>query len=164
MSDLLQQLSGLVLGSVPTMLLFLLTLAAYRLLVHAPLTKVLQERYARTQGAMETASASIAAAEAKTAEYENRLRAVRVELVHHRQKRLHALHLESEKVLSEARQAADKQEVVALLSLEESLKKARFQMDASIHELASEVLRAVLSSGKASSQEQALAGSKRPRQ
>lgn len=147
MSDLLQQLSGLVLGSVPTMFLFLLTLAAYRLLVHTPLTKVLRERYSRTQGAMETASASIAAAEAKTAEYENRLRAARVEIVRHRQQRVYALHVESEKSLSEARLATEKHTVATRRGLEESMKKARFQLDASIDELAAEVLRTVLPSG-----------------
>jgi F-type H+-transporting ATPase subunit b len=54
MSDLLQQLGGLVLGAVPTMLLFLVTVAAYKFLVHTPLTKVLQERYSKTQGAIGT--------------------------------------------------------------------------------------------------------------
>ena len=155
MSDLLQQLSGLVLGSVPTMLLFLVTLAAYRLLVHSPLTKILQERYARTQGAMEKATASIAAVEAKTAEYEHRLRAARMEIVHHRQERLHALQVESEKVISQARLAAEKHTLEARLTLEASMEKARFQLDASIDELATEVLRAVLPSSNVSSREQA---------
>ncbi|MEO6829394.1 MAG: hypothetical protein ABI164_06250, partial [Acidobacteriaceae bacterium] len=77
MGLLLKQLGGLVLGSVPTMILFLITLAAYRLLVHTPLTKVLRERYARTQGAIEKAAAAVSAAEEKTSEYEHRLRKAR---------------------------------------------------------------------------------------
>lgn len=155
MSDLLQQLSGLVLGSVPTMLLFLATLAAYRWLVHVPLTRVLSERYARTQGAMEKATAAIAAAEVKTAEYENRLRSARVSIFRERQERLHALHVESEKVLSEARFAAEKHVVSARLSLEESMEKVRLQLDASIDALAVEVVRTLLPKGHASRQERA---------
>lgn len=155
MIDLLQQLSGLVLGSVPTMLLFLITLAAYRLLVHIPLTKVLRERYARTQGAIQKASDAIAAAEAKTAEYERRVRSARMEIFHRRQEQLHAIHVESERVLAEARASAQQRSVIARLAIEESVAQARTRLDASIDELAAEVLRTLVPSGKAPSQERA---------
>ena len=62
---ILHQLGGLFIGSVPTMLLFLLLVALYRTLVYHPLTKVLSERRALTEGAIEAAAASIAAADAK---------------------------------------------------------------------------------------------------
>ena len=84
------------LGSVPTMLLFLVTLAAYRFLVHTPLTKVLQERYSKTQGAMENAAAAVAAAEQKTTEYEDRLRAARAEILRDLHEHLDKVRLESE--------------------------------------------------------------------
>ena len=58
------------LGSVPTIVLFLLLLAAYAVLVRRPLDKVLAERRARTSGAVEKAREAIAAAEAETAAYE----------------------------------------------------------------------------------------------
>ena len=153
MNDLIQQLSGLVLGSVPTMLLFLVTLAAYRLLVHTPLTKVLNERYARTQGAMEKASTAIAAAGAKTAEYEDRLRQARLAIFHQRQERLHAVHVQAERVLAETRTAAQGKIANARIAIEDSLEAARLQIDGSIDELAAEVVRAILPSGGASNQE-----------
>ena len=74
MDEILQQLGGLVLGSVPTMVLFILLVAAYGLLVRRPLDRVLAERRARTSGAVEQARSAIAAAEAETTEYEDKLR------------------------------------------------------------------------------------------
>ena len=52
--------------------------AIYTTLVHKPLVKVLAERRSKTEGAVEKARADIAAAEARTAEYEQRLREARV--------------------------------------------------------------------------------------
>lgn len=74
MDETLRQLGDLLLGSIPTLILFLLTYAGYRLILHRPLERVLGERHQRTTGAMEKARADVAAAEAKTFEYEQRLR------------------------------------------------------------------------------------------
>ena len=52
--------------------------AIYTALVHKPLVKVLAERRSKTEGAVEKARADIAAAEARTAEYEQRLREARM--------------------------------------------------------------------------------------
>ena len=155
MGLLLKQLGGLVFGSVPTMILFLITLAAYRLLVHTPLTKVLRERYARTQGAIEKAAAAVAAAEQKTSEYEERMRAARAGIFHQRHERLHAVHVEAEIALAEAR--ADAQERIgnAMVTIEESATAARLQMEGMLGGLTADVLRAVLPAGTAPAQEQA---------
>lgn len=147
MNGLIRQLGELVLGSVPTMLLFLCTLAAYRLLVHRPLKRVLKERYARTQGAMEKSAAAIAAVEAKTAEYEARLRAAHAAIFHHRHERLQALREEQERALTEARGAAEERVLTARLGIEDSAEEARLKLDASIDELAALVLRKVIPSG-----------------
>ena len=77
MEQTLRQLGELLLGSVPTIILLALLYTLYAFLVHRPLMAVLAERRARTQGAMEKARADIAAAEARTAEYEQRLREAR---------------------------------------------------------------------------------------
>ena len=79
MDLILQQLADLFLRSIPTAVLFLLLLAAYRVLVHAPLLKVLGERRERTTGAVARAEAAIRAADARAQEYEAKLRAARAE-------------------------------------------------------------------------------------
>ena len=138
-------------GSVPTMLLFLVTLLAYRLLVYTPLTKVLRERYARTQGAMESAAAAVAAAEKKTAEYEERLRAARAEIFRELHEYLEKVRLESELALAEARLEAQERTAAAKTAIEDSMVAAQHELDGLIGELSTEILRRILPSGAASS-------------
>ena len=155
MSDLLQQLGGLVLGSMPTILLFLVTLAAYRLLVHTPLTKVLRERYAKTQGAIENAEAAVAAAEKKTTEYEEHLRTARAEIFRELHDHLEKVHLESELAIAQARAAAQEKTATARIAIEDSMQVARLELDGLIGELSAEILKRILPAGTPSSHEQA---------
>ena len=77
MQETLRQLGELLLNAIPTVVIFLLLYVAYRVLVHGPLMKVLAERHAKTQGAVEKASADVAAAQDKTTQYERKLRDAR---------------------------------------------------------------------------------------
>src|SRR5580658_8782406 len=77
MDQTLRQLGELLLGAVPTVILLALLYALYTVIVHKPLARVLAERRSRTEGAVEKSRADIAAAEARTAEYEQRLREAR---------------------------------------------------------------------------------------
>src|ERR1700687_4531173 len=78
MNEILGQLGGLLLGSVPTIIFVILLFGIYPAGLHKPLTKVLAERHSRTEGAIEKARADIAQAEARTADYEQRLREARM--------------------------------------------------------------------------------------
>src|SRR5690242_14313694 len=80
MDETLRQIGELLLGSVPTIICFLLLYGLYTVLVHKPLVRVLAERHARTQGAIEKAKSDVATAEARTAEYEQKLRDARLAL------------------------------------------------------------------------------------
>ena len=53
MEQTFQQLGQLLLGAIPTAVLLLALFASYRVLVAAPLGRALDERYARTEGAVE---------------------------------------------------------------------------------------------------------------
>src|SRR5271168_1049421 len=103
MTEIFHQLGTLVLGSVPTMILFVLLVVAYGVLVRRPLDRVLAERRARTTGAVEQAKLAISAAEEKTAEYELRLRKAKAEISAAREAKLKELSAEREKALAEAR-------------------------------------------------------------
>ena len=59
MNQILNQLGGLILGSVPTIVFFLLLIVAYGLLVRRPLDGILAERRKRTFGAVEQARGAI---------------------------------------------------------------------------------------------------------
>lgn len=78
MDETLRQIGQLLLGAIPTVVLFGLLYLSYRVLLHKPLEAVLEERRSRTQGAMEKAQADIASADARAAEYEQRLRDARM--------------------------------------------------------------------------------------
>src|ERR1700757_5107017 len=86
--ELLSQLGDLVLGSIPTIIIFVFLVIAYRILLYRPLMRTLDERRERTLGAVEKAKAVIAAADAKSQEYEAKLRAARAEIFHRRELRL----------------------------------------------------------------------------
>src|SRR5713101_4150349 len=52
MDEILGQLGGLLLGSVPTVIFMVLLYGLYAAMVHKPLVKVLAERHSRTEGAV----------------------------------------------------------------------------------------------------------------
>jgi F-type H+-transporting ATPase subunit b len=142
--DILQQLGELVLGSLPTVAFFLLTVVLYTYLVHHPLRSVLAERHGRTVGAVEKAKAAIAAAEAKTAEYEGRLRLARHDISLAREHRVQQWNAERDQVLAGARERAQMKVKTAKLELEQGAHEARQQIEKSADELGNRVLAAVL--------------------
>src|ERR1700730_5875891 len=97
MQEIIKQLAGLLLGSIPTLILFILLVISYQVLVQGPLSKTLKDRRASTAGAVEDAHRAIAAAEAKTEEYANKLRQARAEVFRVREQRLHEWALERDK-------------------------------------------------------------------
>jgi F-type H+-transporting ATPase subunit b len=150
---ILQQLADLFLRSIPTAVLFLLLLAAYRVLVHAPLLKVLGERRERTTGAVARAEAAIRAADARAQEYEAKLRAARAEIFRAREQRMQAAQRERDRVLEEARHAAHETVRAARARLDAEATEARDALDTRADALAAEILRVILPSatGTASS-------------
>lgn len=144
MDQILNELGGLVLGSVPTMVLFILLVIAYGLLVRRPLDRILAERHARTAGAMEQAKGAIAAAEAETGAYEERLRRAKAELFEARERRLKQWSAEREAALEQVRQAAQQRVSSARHGIEQSVAEARTQIEVASSDLGARVLSAVL--------------------
>jgi F-type H+-transporting ATPase subunit b len=141
-----QQLADLFLRSIPTVVLFLLLLAAYRLLVHRPLLKVLADRRERTTGAVARAEAAIRTADARSQEYEAKLRAARAEIFHAREQRVQAMQRERDRVLEEARHSAHETVRAARERLEAEATVARATLDSRADALAAEILRAIVPS------------------
>lgn len=147
MDQILNQLGGLVLGSVPTILLFLLLIAAYSALVQGPLNKVLAERLARTSGAVEQARGAISAAEAETAVYEDKLRAAKAEIFQMREEKLKTWNTEREAALDQARATTQERLRVAKSEIEQSAAMARQQIEGASAALSTQILRAILPAG-----------------
>lgn len=147
MDLILKQLGGLVLGSVPTIILFLLLILAYNFLVRRPLTAVLAERRARTIGAVEQARGAIAAAEAETTVYEDKLRSAKAGLFEAREQRLKQWAADRERVLNEVRRSAGDRVKAARAEIEASTATARGQIEGLSSELSSKVVAAILPAG-----------------
>jgi F-type H+-transporting ATPase subunit b len=144
MDEILAQLGGLLLGSIPTIIFLVLLYASYSVLVHKPLARVLAERHARTEGAMEKARADIAAAEARTAEYEQRLREARLavfkRLEMHRQQAMQA----RSAAVAQARARARARIEEAKSAIQKDKQSAQAGLEAESVRLAALIIRTVL--------------------
>jgi F-type H+-transporting ATPase subunit b len=149
MDETLHQLEGLLLGSVPTIFLFLLIVILYRLLVYGPLTRVLNERRERTDGAIEQADAAMAAAAAKSQEYEAQLRAARSRIFQARLLKQQQWARERDSAVAEAHAAAQRQVEEAKSALQAQTNAGRHTIEDSIDQLAGEILAAVLPKSRA---------------
>src|SRR5450755_2169349 len=144
MDQTLRQLGELLLGAVPPVILLALLCGLYTFLVHKPLMKVLAERRGRTEGAMEKARADIAAAEARTAEYEQRLREARMAVFKAQEARRQQALKARAAAVAEARTKAQAQVEQARGGIEKDKLAAQAGLQAQGGTLAAEIIRAVL--------------------
>ncbi|MGA7884305.1 MAG: ATP synthase F0 subunit B [Acidobacteriaceae bacterium] len=144
MDVLLHQIGDLVLGSIPTLILFIVLLLAYRFILYGRLMEVREERRARTAGAVEQSRLAMAQADLRSQEYEARLRAARADLMRRREQRIQQWNAERERSLATARVAAQEKTRAAQLAVEAQTAEARRQIEATAPELATRVLAAVL--------------------
>ena len=144
MEHTLRQLGELLLGAVPTVILLGTLFVLYTLLVHRPLTAVLAERRRRTQGALEKARADIAAAEARTSDYEQRLREARVKIFKNQEARRQQAMESRAAMVNQARSRAQEQVKEARAALEQDKQQALASLEAEAGRLANQIVRTVL--------------------
>ena len=144
MQEIIQQLGTLLLGSIPTILLFTVLVLAYQFLVQGPLTATLKERHVRTEGAQAKAHQAIAQAEDMAAEYAERLRQARGEVFKAREARVKQWNAERDAALDAARKEAGQRVSIAKTALETEAAQAKRTIQASAEDLASLVVRKVL--------------------
>jgi len=144
MDQTLHQLGELLLGSIPTVVLVALLYALYTSIVHKPLRRVLEERRGKTEGAVEKSKADIAAADARTSEYEQKLREARAAVFRAQEaKRQAALQARSHAVAA-ARAKAQAQVQAAKVDIEHDRAAAEKGLQGEAAELAQEIMRRVL--------------------
>ena len=144
MDETLQQLGGLLLGAVPTVILLALLYALYTSIVHKPLRRVLEERRSKTEGAVEKSRADIAAAEARTAEYEQKLREARAIVFRAQEARRQGALQARTSAVNEARSKAQAQVLAAKKDIEDDRAAAQAGLQAEVAALAQEIVRRVL--------------------
>jgi len=144
MDQTLQQLGELLLGSIPTVILLTLLYLLYTVIVHKPLERVLEERRNRTEGAIQKSKADIALADARTAEYEQKLREARAALFRAQEARRQAALEARTNAVNEARARAQAQVEAAKADIEADRVAAEKGLEGEAAELAEEIVRRVL--------------------
>jgi F-type H+-transporting ATPase subunit b len=144
MDDTLRQLGELLLGAVPTVILVTLLYILYSAIVHKPLRRVLEERRSKTEGAIEKSRTDIAAAEARTSEYEQRLREARATLFRVQETRRKVALEARTAALNEARSKAQVQVQAAKADIQKDRAAAQEALQAEAQTLAAEIVRRVL--------------------
>jgi F-type H+-transporting ATPase subunit b len=144
MDTTLNQVGQLLLDAIPTVVLLLLLYAIYQNLVRKPLQRVLQERRDRTEGAVQKARADVAAAEARTQEYEQKLRDTRLAIFKAQEARRQQAQQMRAEALAEARIRAQEQIRQARLAVDQDVAAARAGLQADVERLANDIIRTIL--------------------
>jgi F-type H+-transporting ATPase subunit b len=152
MDELLRQLGDLALGSVPTLILFVLLVLGYRFILFRPLMKTRAERRERTAGALEKSHLAVVQADVRAQEYEAKLRAARAEIFRGREQRMQLLNAERESAMAAARLVAQQRVQTAQAALAAQSAEAKKQIEASASQLAAQVIAAVLPAARESAQ------------
>ena len=144
MDQTLQQLGELLLGSVPTVILLGLLYALYTMVVHKPLRRVLEQRRDQTEGAIQKSQADIATADARTSEYEEKLRAARAAVFRAQEARRQAVLEARANAVHEVRGQAQAQVEAAKAAIEADRAVAEKSLQGEAEALAREIARRVL--------------------
>lgn len=128
----------------PTIILLALLYLLYTIIVHRPLRRVLDERRSKTEGAVEKSRADIAAAEARTSEYEQRLREARAVLFRAQEARRKAALDARAAAMHEARIQAQAQVQAAKADIEKDREAAQAGLQGQVQALSTEIMRRVL--------------------
>ncbi|MGC2111506.1 MAG: hypothetical protein WA655_18465 [Candidatus Korobacteraceae bacterium] len=144
MDTILKQVGELLLDAVPTIVLLLLLYAIYQNLLRKPLERVLAERRERTEGAILKARADVAAAEARTQEYEQKLREARLALFKAQEARRQQAQQMRTQAIAEARARAQEQIRQARLAVDQDMAAARATLQSEVDRMASEIIRTIL--------------------
>src|ERR1700733_12399446 len=100
MDELLRQLGDLALGAIPTLILFILLVLAYRHILYGSLMKSRAERRERTAGAFEKSRLAVNQADVRAQEYDAKLRSARSEIFKGREQQLLRLNADRESALA----------------------------------------------------------------
>lgn len=148
MEQILGQLGELLLSAIPTAVLLVLLYAFYHVVVYKPLERVLAERHDKTEGAIQKARADIAAAEAKTAEYEQRLREAKVALFKAQESRRAQAQQVRSRMVTDARSAAEAKIAAAKAAIQGDADAAKAALSVESEQLANEIVSSLLRPAK----------------
>ncbi|HXB23036.1 MAG TPA: hypothetical protein VNV88_16725 [Candidatus Solibacter sp.] len=142
--EILRQLGELLLASVPTIIFLLIVWVSYRMILHKRMEQLLAERYSLTEGAIQRAQAEIASAEARTAEYEQRVREARAQIYKAQEARRQQIMESRSAALIAARKQAGEMIKTARVALERDKSAAQAMLQQQADSLANEIIDSIL--------------------
>src|SRR5579859_6678209 len=144
MEAILHALSGILLRAVPTFLIVIFLHFYLKAVFYKPLEQVRHKRYEATEGARQRAEVSLERAAAKTAEYEEALRAAKAE-VYQTQDKLHReLQEQQAAEMLAARQQADAAVQQARTALAQDVEAAKSGLARESERLADQIVESIL--------------------
>lgn len=142
--NLQRQVGELVITALPTLFLFFFLYFYLRRFFFSKIERVLEERRAATAGTREAAGQSLKRAEAKAAEYEEKLRAARTEIYKDQEEVRRKWRDEQTAALAEARTKTDAQLAEARKTLEARTAEAKATLNNESEALAEQIARSIL--------------------
>jgi F0F1-type ATP synthase membrane subunit b/b' len=145
MDKILHDLGGIVLNGLPTFLILVILAFFVKFLYLKPLEKVLAERFRLTEGARKAAEDSLKSADAKIAEYQDKLNNARSEIYQEQADFLQKLHAEQAELARAVRLESDARVAEIKLSLAKEADAARDNLASQAETLAGQIADAILS-------------------
>ena len=144
MNEILRQVGQLLINSIPAAIGLMVVWAGYRFIVHGKLQQVLAQRHALTEGAIQRAQQEIADAEARTAEYEQKVGEARAQIYQQQQANRQQVLEQRNAALAEARRNAGEMVKQARAALEKDVLAAKAVLEQQANVLADQVIEQVL--------------------
>lgn len=144
MAETLRQLGELLLASIPTIIALLVVWGAYRALVYSRLKQVLAERHALTEGAIQKAQEEIASAEARTAEYEQKVREARADIFKTQEAYRGRVIEQRNAAIAQARKQAEEMVGAAREATAQDVAAAKGSLQKQVEGLADEIIESIL--------------------
>lgn len=145
--QILKDLQGIIVLALPTAFLVIILHWFLKSMLFKPLDRVIEERKARTQGAIEASEAALATVKEKMAAYEKALADARAELFKENEAARKALAEQQASALEAARARAAEQVAAAKADLAAQTEAARSGLRAESERLAEQISGALISGG-----------------
>lgn len=139
MGEIVQQLTELFWGALPTAIIVFLFILFLRWSFWTPFQKVLEQREAATEGARKQASDLLAQAEEKIRQYEDALRQARAEIYREQEESRRQALEERAQTLTKAREQANQQIQQAKAEIATEVAGAKKDLEAQTRQLAEEI-------------------------
>jgi F-type H+-transporting ATPase subunit b len=144
MEQVLQDLGGLILKALPTFILIVLLHFYLKGMFFRPLERVLKARYEATEGARKLAQESLTKASEKASEYENALRAARLEIYREQEEFRQRWRQEQAQAVQQSRQKAEAMVRDANAQLQTELAEAKRSLQVQSESLADRIVEQIL--------------------